>query len=335
MKNSISCNEIQNNIYCFNTLSINQKNEILKHIKLCIGCRSHFQKISHIINLMDNHVNDQLLISYAYLILHPEDTTSDRKKLSDDEIDKIKQHMQKCEFCNSKYLEIQSQYLEMEEFWLKAGYPDFEIQPINNKQDLSTKNRQNSFILSDKRYLGSRNIQKIIAIAAVILVLFMSFLADRKGTSLEDLAKIEDIHIPVSIRGGESNTLYKGILVFNQKKYNKAIVFLHEYIEANPNTNNENYARYIIALSYLKSMDNNNTINLLNVDKGISELKIVLSLSKSQNQKENAYWYLAKAYLMKKDIPHAIQYFKEVEALSGDRLKESQVILKQLIEKQK
>lgn len=333
MRNLQSCKDIRNNIYIFNNLSDENKEDTLKHISYCSECRSHFKKINQIMYLMNDHVNDQLLIEYAYNNLDLDGSTPGESKLSDAETENIKQHLYECDFCKSKYKEMQSQYIEMNNFWMKEAYPDFKMQPANYKPNLSIRNQQSSISFIANKYQGDRYIQKIMAFAAVILILVVSLFVDWTSPSIADLAEVKDIRIPVAIRGSENNTFYRGIISFNQKNYREAIILFQQYIASDKETNEIDYVHYLLALSYIKSANNIVPIDLVSVDKGISELSLVLSSSKNPNLIENTNWYLAKAYLMKKDILNAARYFKEVIRLNGDRREDAQLILNQLKEK--
>jgi hypothetical protein len=67
-----------------------------------------------------------------------------------------------------------------------------------------------------------------------------------------------------------------------------------------------------------------------NIEKGINHLNKAILLTDRIRIKEDAFWYLAKAYLMKKDGIKAKNLIKQVITFKGKRYLQAQNILDEL-----
>jgi len=311
-------------------LDEDQKKVISDHITWCNNCKALYNRINLINIAIEDHIDDDKLGHYSIFKFHPNDTDFDAKRFSKTEINKIDHHLNLCNACKEKFIEKQSLYSDMNEYWIDSSLPDIELLPFTEEErPIKQRFTQILITLIKSIQINKKIRYSSLAAATTVLILVMFLLIERKP-SINDLAKLDDINIPVSIRSGYTNTLQKGIILFNQKNYSDAIIQFDKYVETELKSNDQNYAKYLLGLSYIKSAEKSERINVSLVEKGIVQFNNILTTTDNSILKENVLWFLGKAYLMKKDIKKAMRYFESVNSLDGNRAEKSRVILNQL-----
>ena len=143
----------------------------------------------------------------------------------------------------------------------------------------------------------------------------------------------------IDIEEPKTGIMFKSLIErLNQHNYESAIRFLKIYISETSDLYTKNYARYLIGYAYLKSVkiSNNNKEKInkdSNVRNGLQYLNLVLEHTNNEGLKEDALWYLGKAYLLLDEVTQAKIYFNKVSLMRGPRADDSQVILYNLSNK--
>jgi tetratricopeptide (TPR) repeat protein len=329
LNETYKCDEISNFIFFPNDLDNQQKEKLNKHLQSCAECKKLYKNIDKIRIGIYDHIDDELLSEFIENEKHNNEKDYISHKVSDKDIKMIKEHLDFCNMCGSKYKERQLIYSELNEHLENFDFLETEIRPF-----LIEKTKIPSMLISQiKQLIQDIHFNKKIVYGSLItVVLFFAILTnlDSKKPTIEDLAYINEIEIPVSTRGGTSDNLQKAIFLFNDKMYSKSIILLEKIVD-NDSINKE-YAQYLLSLSYLMLATKNDEIRQSLIDKAIYRLNSLQEVINNTNLKENVLWYLGKAYLLNKDISKAATCFEKIYKLDAYRSPESQIILKQLKE---
>jgi len=145
----------------------------------------------------------------------------------------------------------------------------------------------------------------------------------RPASSLDELAKVEPPpYTPVVLRGAEdeSNQNFRRSMEYYLKSdYADAIPGLHALAQTSPESSKFNF--YLGACYLLTNR----------TDLAIEALRKTTAIGDTAYS-EQAHFYLAKAYLKKRQLPEAKAELQQTVKLSGDRKIEAEEILRQLPE---
>ncbi len=120
-----------------------------------------------------------------------------------------------------------------------------------------------------------------------------------------------------------TNDFNTGLKLYEQEKYEKAVLAFDTYLKENPN---QYEANYYAGLSYLfhakkRFLGFPCKFNKAEVENGMKYLKRALRLSQdNQFYQEDCYWYIGKAYLMKSEFDRAKEQFDKILFLSQPNL---------------
>lgn len=333
------CKKYIEKLIFFDELNEMEKQDIQEHLKNCKECKIHFEQISALMTSLKNelnasHLSDEALVRYLIRESFPEETDYDGKKLSAFEVLKIKNHLQRCDACTTKIQEMRTEYKSLEDFINESEIENYvigknSIWTILNNQISSLfvsflENLKNlSFIPKPKYVLIPATVIAVLLLLLLFLPIFNS-----NGSFYFKLGKLEKTEISYLTRGSNTNSLQIAISEFNKNNYSKVIGFLESFVLENPENPNRAFAEYVCGLAYLYQAEKANQTG--DIDKGIEHLRSSLALNPNTRLQEDANWYIGKAYLKKENGQEAIQYFKRVKSLKGNRSHKAQRILLEL-----
>ena len=336
------CKEYFEKLIFFDDLSELEKQDILEHLKNCKNCQIHFDQINTLMTslkngLGENHLSDESLVRYLIRENFPDETDYDGKKLSTFEVLKIKSHLKQCEMCETKIEEMQTEYKSIEDFISEAKIENYVLGKrsfwINAKDQISSLFV--SIMENLKRLSFPKKSRYILVPATVITVLFLLILIlpifNGSENFYSKLGKLEKTEISYLTRGSTTNNFQVVISEFNKNNYSKVIEMLESSPLEKPDNTNQAFAEYIFGLAYMFRSENSG--HKEDIDKGIEHLLSSLALNPNTRLREDANWYIGKAYLKKENSEKAIQYLKKVINLNGSKSQKAQDILTELEKK--
>jgi len=339
------CKTINEKIIFFEELSDDEKKDVQKHLKTCSECREVFGQIQIILsNLMamgdQNHIDDAVLVRYITYKNNPNETDYDGTKLVEPEVANIQKHLQECALCQEKINEKQSEYDSIETYLDEMDLPDVEIK-VHSEKIQSKRNISSPVNIFEKLWKNLFDVRKpkyVYALASVFVILFLIILILPifKGSPniYYEIALLEKSKVTFLTRGANVSPVREGLFEFNEGNYSASIEILENYVTEQPDNPNRAFAEYICGISYLFRVNDLLVDNLkipdYDIDKGIKHLENSLSRSSNLRIQEDANWYIAKAYLIKKNGQKAKEYFEKTASLKGRKYQKAQNILSEL-----
>lgn len=142
-----------------------------------------------------------------------------------------------------------------------------------------------------------------------------------RGTSLSELAQVQPPpYSSNTLRGAEDEAQLRfreAMRHYVKAEYATAISGLREAFELNPKAAE---IRFFLGVCYLQVGE---------TERAINHLRATISLGDSPYL-EDAHFYLAKAYLKKRDVNAANKQLREVIGLQGERRREAQSLMEQI-----
>lgn len=340
------CKNYREKLIYFDDLDSEVQAEVKAHLKTCANCRNDFDKFRRILNSLKNmnqnvHISEKFLARYVVYQFDPNEPDYDGVILTDGEVNKIRGHLTRCDDCRKKFEEMQQEFQSIESYLEGLDLPDVFVRKIEPPTPL--KDRISSAletvingIRTTLTPAAGRYVLIPATVIAVLLAIFLFLPVFQSGSNnYFKVAALQDTRVSYLTRGGGSGSLHTGLFEFNEGNFSSAIVLLEQYIESNPDDPNRNFAEYVCGISYLYEVNKNLRKGLQPehyrlIEKGMKHLQTVLSGSDNPRLLEDANWYMAKAYLMKDDIPVAISYFEKILKLNGRRYQQAKDILRDL-----
>ena len=340
-----TCNQYYEKIIHFDELTETEKTQIKKHSKICEVCQKHFFEITAINGVLkqfqqSGHIDEESLTRYGIYISDTKNADYDGKKLSKQENATIQNHLKHCNKCQQKVDTIKEEFTEIESFLADAGVPDekFAKQDHSIKKSRITSFTWDQVLNSIQDYLFSGRYRlvpsAVMTIAMLLIVVWFSPLFRGETSSIYKLTDINKEQIKHT-RGSGSQLVNEGITAFNKGDYKTAITLLENYIQSDSVAVLLAYVHKHLGLAYLLDAENSflgrfESFDFEKVNQGIFHLQKVLELTDNTRLKEDAFWYLGKAFLMKKAINHAKESFVSVIKLNGRKAEQAEIILDDL-----
>jgi tetratricopeptide (TPR) repeat protein len=239
---------------------------------------------------------------------------------------RIEEHLRICKRCEDEFKELNSEFVESEAF-IDAAL----LKPISGD---SKGNSSVSGILRRPYSL------KIAFATTVIILLFTvaAVIINLTRPSYYDLAKLTDKSELSITRGRATDDFQKGIEAYDDGNYSKAAAFFDNDIKFNDNESTIFYTYYILGLTNLEFAQKNTTDLFPAFNKGkalisITNMKICIQKNNTGAFPDinlNAYYYLAKAYLMLGNKEEAVSCLKNVITGKGSKMDDAAKILNKL-----
>ncbi|OPX35405.1 hypothetical protein B1H10_01300 [candidate division KSB1 bacterium 4484_188] len=341
----MNCQKFSEKYIHFEELDSREQKDLLSHLQNCPDCRKLSRKINGINHALKKHArashfSDDVLLRYVHYLSSPDEPYYDGSKLNKELAADIDAHVSDCHLCQKKVAAFRQELIEMGTYLEEEGVPDLVIGKPAASEVLSKQFAKLSRRLSQAiEQLTARPQWKLIPALAtaltVVIVLLVSPVFRGSGDSYSKLTQIEVRQISAITRGSAANALQKSISQFNRENYLAAAEQLEEFLRTQPENPNRAYAEYLCGLSCL--MQVNGKLQQLPegtkteaINRGIRHLQNAKANIRSRRLQENILWYLAKAYLMKKDAKTARAYLDKIIPLKGRRMEQAQTLLDEI-----
>jgi tetratricopeptide (TPR) repeat protein len=335
------CEYFYDQIIFYDDLSPSEQREVDAHTAACADCRQRLRETQLIVaGLMQRdstgHVADELLTRYGIFLSNPQEPDYDGSRLASEEIAGIKQHLQKCHVCQQRVDAIVQEFREIDRYLEQAGVPAL----IVGKKPAWAAIQQLAAKWLDwiSSFLKSTvSVPKFYPVAAtafaVILILaWTSPLFRGSEYKYHQLASLEVENAAFLTRDAEFQNMSDGLYAFEQGRYAQALEKLEQFIANNPEHRALDYAHYVAGLTCLLQAKNDflgrfQAYDSSLVQRGIKHLQAAIQHSDNLRVKEDAYWFIGKAYLMKQQAKAAKAAFEKVQEMNGKRFQAAQKII--------
>lgn len=340
-----ACKKYYEAILHFEELSEEEKDQIKQHIKECDDCRVHFIETQTITSALRQlkpaaHIDFDQLVQYGIYLSDPKHPDYDGEVLNEEQIANIKSHINRCSDCRNIVDEVKQEYEEIESFLKTEGVPDTtwkKMAPVRKKESQFSI-RFTNFLDTIQGFLFPVN-SRLVPAAIVVLLVLVWFSPLFRGSNriLSPLTTVDKGSVQYLTRGSGSLLLNAGLSAFQSDNYQKAIDNLERYCEQNGQNPDLAYVHEILGISYLINAKNDflgrfRSYDKTEIEAGINHLNRVLQTSKNMRMREDAYWYLGKAFLIKNDETAARGAFNNVIHLNGKRAEAAQQMVEKLDE---
>ncbi len=337
------CKEFRKKIF-WEELSEEQQQRLKKHLESCAECRQYFERNEAILSSLQKsnvHISGELLNRYTSYLYAPDEPDYDGRRLSKTEISRMQKHLRQCRSCEQKLADLKAEFQDLQAFIDNSELPDLTIDRRSFQFEFLEKvghlretveSILNAFFSSLKpKYVLIPATGLAVLLALVLIIPSL----ERSGDAYSELAALEKTEISYLTRSSTTTSLRSGIAEFNQANYSSAIEILTGFIRENPEDANIAYPEYVCGLAYLFEANQSTGDELSppqhrKLERGIAHLQTALSSSDNLRLRENANWYLGKAYLMKKDARTAREFFEKVSSLKGQRYQQAQMMLNEI-----
>ena len=239
-------------------------------------------------------------------------------------IPKIEDHLRNCLRCSKEFQDLNEEFTGIESFVAS----EMAVKKVEQKTHVHKPVKRN-------------NIYRYVFLSVILLgILYGAIFTISKMTEPKyyDLAQIENKPDFYTTRGRATNDFLKCINALDEGNIKEAIECLKSDINNNPNDETIFYSYYILGLTYLDNAENdlaglfphyNNTY----IDLAVKNLQTAVQKNDSGNYRNvtlDAYFYLAKANLMKGDLKEAKKELINVVKEKGSKMNEAENILNAL-----
>ena len=341
-----TCKKFYEKILLFDDLSTHEQLEVKQHTANCDKCRKQLEKFQMIISSLKrsqvSHVTDDtLLLRYGIHISAPKEPDYDGRKLTRSEVSKIRKHLAECSECMQKVDQFCQEYQEIDDYLEKTDFPTLSLAP-KSSWSLVSENaihflKSVTFTAKSKIFVPIPKFYPIAAgaMAVILLMILVGPFFRGSGNPYLELASLEQEEISLVTRSSISLPLNEEFSAFHERDYKKAIQNLERFITNNSTDPSIFYAHYLLGISYLIEAKSGllgrfQKYDTELVDKGIENLQMAETLIVNIGIKEECYWYIGKAYLMKSGGENAKAVFEKVLNMRGRRYQEAKQTIKEI-----
>ncbi|HSF20233.1 MAG TPA: tetratricopeptide repeat protein [Vicinamibacteria bacterium] len=328
-----TCQYFQAQILELEELGPTARSELEQHAEICRGCGATLRDYRGIMTALRGvgasaHVEAEHLTRFAIYRAAPTEPDYDQTRMSDADVTRIENHIGDCSGCRSAVNSIIHQYSEMDHFLAEAGVPSVSIDPPMSAA--SARNWFGRALAGMKSTLVLRPAYPAggLALAAAVVLLWMSpWLRD----PYDQLAFVETAEESFLTRDGGSE-LSRGVSLLNDGRYPEAIERFERFIEVETDDRFRNYAHYLSGMACLSEARTELLGRVLSyddawLDRGMDHLETVIQSDREGRIREDAYWLLGKAHLMKKQAALALEAFREVAQMGGRQAGEARRLI--------
>jgi len=341
-----TCKKFYEKILLFDDLSTHEQLEVKHHIANCDKCRKQLEKFQMIIyslkrSQVSHVIDDTLLLHFSIHISAPKEPDYDGRKLTRSEISKIRKHLAECSECMQKVDQYCQEYKEIDDYLEKSEFPTpslaakFSWSLVSEKvihflKSVTLTVKSKIFVPIPKFYPIS-----VGAMAIILLMILVGPFFRGSGNPYLELASLDREKISLVTRSTGLLPLSDGFSAFHERDFKKAIQNLERFITNNSTDPSIFYAHYLLGISYLLQAKSGllgrfQKYDTKLVDQGIQNLQMAETLIVNIGIKEECYWYIGKAHLMKSDGENAKQVFEKVLNMQGRRYKEAKQTIREI-----
>jgi TolA-binding protein len=237
----------------------------------------------------------------------------------------IEDHLRSCLKCSEEFQDLNEEFSGIENF-------------VASEMSRETDEQKTQMHLPVKRKI---NIYRYVFLSLIVLgILYGVMFTISKMTAPRyyDLASIESKPDFYTTRGRATNDFLKCLNALDEGNINEAIECLKSDIKNNPGDETIFYSYYILGLTYLDNAENDLAglfphYNNNYIDLAIKNLQTAIQKNDSGNYRNvtlDAYFYLAKANLMKGNSKEAKKELINVVKEKGSKMNEAENILNAL-----
>jgi tetratricopeptide (TPR) repeat protein len=341
-----NCKNISEKIMFFNDLDTMEQDEIKQHTTQCIDCQKKLEEFQTLLTSLKQYqnehvINEELLERYSIYLATGDEPDYDGRKLTASEIEEIREHIGECPRCQKKVEQLSRDYRDIETYLEDTELASLYLATETQNQSLADqtwrilKNGVDS--LKDFFTLSTHRLYPIAVGAVVILLVFIWFGPFFRGSDnpYSHLMTLEHERIFSITRGNLPQSLNQGIYNFQQGNFKQAILHLEQFILENSDEQLLSQAHLAAGIAYLFEAQSDflgrfHKIDTNLVDSGIHHLRAVTDLTDNLRVKEDAFWFIGNAYLLKQDAIQAEGAFEKVIELNGQRFKSARELIREI-----
>jgi tetratricopeptide (TPR) repeat protein len=333
----MNCARFQARLVDLQELGSGEQTDLERHAETCSGCKAKLEGYRGLMAALRTlgaplHIDGERLTRFAIYRAAPSEPDYDQERLSGKELREIEGHVSECPRCRLAVDSIVSQYVEMDRFLADAGVLPVPIDrpslwvSVKDALERAASRAKNVLIYPPSYPAG-------VALGALVVagILWMGpWLRD----PYHELTYVEANEISFLTRDASngSSALADGISLMNQGRYSEAITLLEQVTRDESDDRLENYAHYLSGLAWIyeaktEVLGRVLAYNEMRLDRAIEHLETVAESSSSGRVREDSYWLLGKAHLMKQDPTSAVKAFTEVEHIDGRRSGEARKLI--------
>jgi tetratricopeptide (TPR) repeat protein len=340
-----TCEEYYEMLVFFDDLSHNEQQEVKQHTEKCPTCREHFSAFQQIkMSLKQRefagHIDNELLTRYGIYLSEPGEPDYDGSRLGRKEMANIKKHVESCQACQQKVNRIAREYRAVEAHLEREGVPALHLGktslwPVIRRKALKLHESLLAFVK------GAASLSRLqfypiaaTALAGIVILLWVSPLFRGSGYKYSQLAslELEKERRGFLTRSEASHLMSEGLYAFDHGRFEEAIEKFEQFVAQNPDDSSLFYAHYVAGLACLSRAKSDflgrfQKYDAKLADSGIRHLQAAIQASNDLRIKEDAHWFIGKAYLMKQQADSAQAAFAKVQEVQGKRLQDAQKII--------
>ncbi|UCH88001.1 MAG: zf-HC2 domain-containing protein [Thermoplasmata archaeon] len=341
-----NCKNISEKIMFFDDLGDMEQDAIKQHTEQCTACQQKLEAYQTIMVSLKQHLDDhvidvELLERYSIYLAARDEPDYDGRKLTASEIAEIREHLSDCPRCQKKVDQLSLDYQDIVTCLEDTELASLTLADEAHRPSLSDQAaeflRKATDALKDLFTLSTPRLYPIAVGAVAVLLILIWFGPFFRGSDnpYAHLMTFEHERIFSVTRGNLPQSLNQGIYNFQQGNYKQAILDLEQFIPENSNEILLSQAHLAAGIAYLHEAQSDflgrfHKIDTNLVDSGIQHLRAVTDLTDNLRVKEDAFWFIGNAYLLKQDANQAKGAFEKVIEQNGQRFKSAQELIREL-----
>ena len=329
-----SCEAIEARLTDFPDLEDETRLDLERHAETCQSCRAKLAENQALMAALRNfeaplHVDGERLTRFAIHRAAPAEPDYDQTRLSGLEIQQIEGHVGACPRCRLAVDSIIEQYREIDIFLTEAGVPPVPLIKLSSR--VSVRHELARAWIGAKNALISIPPYPTAGVALACLLIVLLWMGPWLRDPYHQLAFVEAPETSFLTRDSGS-TLTGGLSLMNEGRYSEALTLLERFSAGESDARLVTYAHYLSGFALLFEAKTEVLGRVLaysepRLDRAIEHLRIVTESGQSTRLREDAFWLLGKAELMKKEPERALAALREVEQIEGRRAGEARELI--------
>ncbi len=329
-----TCRNIHDMIIVFDDLSETQQNKVTDHTTECPSCANALKSYETLKSALRNieptiHIDLEMMIRFAVHLSDPGEPDYDGRSLKTSEISTIERHVAECSACQKSLNRLRQDYQGLNKYVERSDVARIRLAPRHSKSTSTSQVRM--FMKSVKQAVEQiilaplpRLVPATVGVMAVFFVIFWFGPFLRSGNPYFDLVRLEHGEISFQTRGNSKLTLGDALAAFRAGNVEKAVSGLQSFIANSQDAATIPFARLVLGIAYLEDAKTNvlgrfERVNMERVEAAIETLQRAGSSSDNLRIREESYWYLANAYLLKQEPENALVSLDRLLTLKGRR----------------
>lgn len=308
--------------------------DLERHAETCQSCRAKLAEYWALMAALRTfeaplHVDGERLTRFAIHRAAPTEPDYDQKQLSGVEIQQIEGHVSTCPRCRLAVDSILEQYREVDILLTEAGVPPVAL--IKPSSRVSVRLELERAWMRAKNALTSIPPYPTAGVALGCLLIVLLWTGPWLRDPYHQLAFVEASETSFLTRDSGS-ALTGGISLMNEGRYSEALALLDQFSAGDADARLVTYAHYLSGFALLCEAKTEVLGRVLaysgpRLERAIEHLRIVTESGQSTRLREDAFWLLGKAELMKREPARALEALREVEQLEGRRARAARELI--------